>query len=206
MDTQPSLYSLVLWTLGNSILRTDGSSRRGSRPCAGNLLCGVEPRVTALLEIERRRIHPRQTNGFCPTKQSSKQHCEGNRTYSGSYVLCGLAQSSLKPTWARLMLSGGWFLEAVSGSHDIGPAATRAGSTQQVGGLSTWTRKICDIMASWTRLTSFGPSFYLLSRSRYSRLQKVGIQVCENLCWFSLFSRLWGWGAIMFQLSGWRLL
>ena len=36
----------------------------------------------------------------------------------------------------------------------------------------------------------------------YSRLQKVGRWIWDELGWFSFFSKLWGWGTVIFQLSG----
>ena len=35
----------------------------------------------------------------------------------------------------------------------------------------------------------------------YRRLQEVGIFAWEDSCWFSFFSRLWGWRAVIFKLS-----
>ena len=42
----------------------------------------------------------------------------------------------------------------------------------------------------------------LVFRRVYSRLQKVGIWIWYELCWFSFFSGLWGWGMVIFQLYG----
>ena len=36
----------------------------------------------------------------------------------------------------------------------------------------------------------------------YTSLQKVGIWIREVLCWFSFFSRFWGWRMVIFQPSG----
>ena len=36
----------------------------------------------------------------------------------------------------------------------------------------------------------------------YSRLQKVGIWIWDDLGWSSFFSRIWGRGEVIFQLSG----
>ena len=36
----------------------------------------------------------------------------------------------------------------------------------------------------------------------FSRLQKVGIWAWDDVCWLSFFSRLWGWGTVTLQLSG----
>ena len=41
-----------------------------------------------------------------------------------------------------------------------------------------------------------------IDRYRYSRLQKVGRWIWDVLCWCSFFSRLWGWGMVLFQISG----
>ena len=38
--------------------------------------------------------------------------------------------------------------------------------------------------------------------SSYSRLQKVSIWVLNDLGWCSFCSSLWGWGTVIFQLSG----
>ena len=40
-----------------------------------------------------------------------------------------------------------------------------------------------------------------LAVSACTRLQKVGICIWDDLGWFS-FSRLQGWGTVIFQLSG----
>ena len=37
---------------------------------------------------------------------------------------------------------------------------------------------------------------------KYSRLQKVGIWAWDDFAWCSFFSRLLGWRAVIFQLSG----
>ena len=39
------------------------------------------------------------------------------------------------------------------------------------------------------------------AKGSYCRLRKVGIWAWDDFCWFSFFSRLWGWRTVIFQPS-----